>query len=73
MQFLNNHVTLHTRTAFEDYEMPNLKRHLLRLWFSPSNSRTLDTGFEPFFRKIKAGTVRGGFPRHDHEIHFQTD
>ena len=73
MQFLNNHVTLHTRTAFEDYEMPNLKRHLLRLWFSPPNSRTLDTGFEPFFRKIKAGTVRGGFPGHDHDIHFQTD
>ena len=72
-QFLNNHVTLHTRTAFEDFEMPDLKRHLLRLWFSPPNSRTLDKGFQPFFRKIKGGTVRGGFPGHDQEIHFQTD
>ncbi|AQZ45923.1 TauD/TfdA family dioxygenase [Paenibacillus larvae] len=39
MQFLNNHVVIHSRTEFEDYEDPKLKRHLLRLWLSIRNSR----------------------------------
>ena len=73
IQFLNNHVTLHTRTAFTDHENENLKRHLLRLWFSPPNNRALDKGFIDFFREIKPGTVRGGFPGHNKNINFQTD
>ena len=32
MQFLNNHVILHARTDYQDYEEPHRKRHLLRLW-----------------------------------------
>ena len=72
LQFLNNHVTLHTRTAFEDYKDPDRKRHLLRLWVSPLNSRALASGFEPFYRDIRPGTVRGGFPGHGKKIHFQT-
>jgi hypothetical protein len=36
MQFLNNYVTLHSRTGYEDYPEPDRKRHLLRLWlFTP--------------------------------------
>lgn len=31
MQFLNNHAILHARTAFQDYDDPDLKRHLLRI------------------------------------------
>ena len=62
IQFLNNHLTLHTRTAFEDYEDDKEKRHLLRLWLSLPNSRPLDEGFKPFYRDISAGAVRGGFP-----------
>ena len=73
IQFLNNHVTLHTRTDFEDHESDDLKRHLLRLWFSPPNNRALDEGFAPFFRDIKAGAVRGGFPGHNKGMNFQTD
>ena len=73
IQFLNNHVTLHTRTEFEDHEKAELKRHLLRLWFSPPNNRVLDTGFEPFYKNVKQGSVRGGFPGHGKEIYFQTD
>ncbi len=34
MQFISNHVTVHSRTAYEDWEEPNEKRHLLRLWLS---------------------------------------
>lgn len=31
-QFLNNHVILHSRTAYEDHPDPSRRRHLLRLW-----------------------------------------
>lgn len=34
IQFLNNHAILHAREAFEDYEDPDLKRHLLRMWIA---------------------------------------
>ncbi|QUQ66942.1 TauD/TfdA family dioxygenase [Kutzneria sp. CA-103260] len=34
MQFLNNHVTMHSRTAFEDHPDPALRRDLIRLWLS---------------------------------------
>jgi hypothetical protein len=32
IQFLNNHVVVHSRTDFEDHDEPERKRHLLRLW-----------------------------------------
>ena len=34
IQWLSNHTILHARTAYEDYEEPERKRHLLRLWLS---------------------------------------
>ena len=34
VQWLSNHSILHARTAYEDYEDPERKRHLLRLWLS---------------------------------------
>lgn len=39
MQFLNNHVILHSRESFEDFPEPHLKRHLLRLWIESSKNR----------------------------------
>lgn len=72
MQFLNNHLTLHTRTAFTDHAEPDLKRHLLRLWFSPANSRELPKSFKPFFGDISPGAKRGGFPGHGDGIVFET-
>jgi Taurine catabolism dioxygenase TauD, TfdA family len=32
MQFLNNHIILHNRTAYEDYPEPERRRDLIRLW-----------------------------------------
>jgi hypothetical protein len=32
MQFLNNHITLHSRTAYEDHPEPERRRDLIRLW-----------------------------------------
>jgi hypothetical protein len=34
LQFLNNHVVLHSRTAYEDHPEPERRRHLLRLWLT---------------------------------------
>ncbi len=34
MQFLKNSSVLHKRTAYEDWDAPELKRHLLRLWLA---------------------------------------
>ena len=34
IQFLNNRVVLHARTEFVDFDEPERKRHLLRLWLT---------------------------------------
>lgn len=39
--YLFNHVTLHSRTAFEDWPEPERKRHLLRLWLTTHGARPL--------------------------------
>ncbi len=60
MVFLNNWVTLHRRTAFEDHPEPERKRHILRAWISPPNSRPLDPLFRDNYGAVEAGAVRGG-------------
>ena len=34
MQFVYNHAFLHDRSGFVDWEEPDERRHLLRLWLS---------------------------------------
>ena len=34
MQFLKNAVIFHARTEYEDWDEPQQKRHLLRLWLT---------------------------------------
>jgi Taurine catabolism dioxygenase TauD, TfdA family len=34
MQFLNNHVVMHSRTAYQDHPEPERRRHLIRLWLT---------------------------------------
>jgi alpha-ketoglutarate-dependent taurine dioxygenase len=58
--FLNNWVTLHRRTAFEDYEEPRRRRHILRVWLSMPNSRPLDPMFAGNYGATTAGSIRGG-------------
>lgn len=60
MQLLNNYVTLHSRTNFEDFEEPDQKRHLLRLWLSIPASQPLPPQWEEYYGDIRAGAVRGG-------------
>ena len=60
MQMLNNHVTLHSRTAFEDHDDPALKRCLFRLWLAPPDWPVLPESWRPAYGSVEAGTVRGG-------------
>jgi len=39
IQLLNNHTTLHARTAFEDYDEAGMQRHLLRMWVAVDDAR----------------------------------
>ena len=60
MQILNNHVTLHSRTEFEDHDDPALKRCLFRLWLAPPDGVALPESWRAAYRAIATGTVRGG-------------
>jgi hypothetical protein len=60
MQLLNNYVTLHSRTPFEDYEEPDRKRHLFRLWLSVPGSQPLPDDWKEYYGDVRAGAVRGG-------------
>ncbi|MGH7717186.1 MAG: TauD/TfdA family dioxygenase [Vulcanimicrobiaceae bacterium] len=55
MQFLNNYVILHDRTPYVDWDEPEKKRHLLRLWLSIPGSRKL----APDFRSAYGETLKG--------------
>jgi len=48
IQLINNDTVLHARTAFEDGEAANQRRHLLRLWLTfHGTRRPLAEGFPP--------------------------
>ena len=56
IQFLNSAVTMHTRTAFEDWPEINRRRHLWRLWLSLSDCRPR----APYFENWKEGVRVAG-------------
>jgi len=58
MQFLNNHVIYHARTAFEDEG--NSRRNLRRLWLAAPNSRALPDDHAVLWRNVNGGARRGG-------------
>ena len=73
LQFCNNHVAMHARTAFEDYEEENRRRHLLRLWLSVPDSRPLSPLMAHIYKDQSPGAVRGGFePRVPGRMVFET-
>ena len=72
IQFLNNHVCLHSRTAFDDHDEPDKKRHLLRMWLSVPNSRALSPAMSTIYRDQSAGAVRGGFPSRTGKLIYET-
>lgn len=52
IQFLNNHFVMHSRTGFEDFEAPERKRHLLRLWLCTPRYRDVPPFFRPRFEDM---------------------
>ena len=72
LQFLNNHVILHSRTAFEDHDDVDQRRHLLRIWLSVPNSRPLHDSMHTLYQDRRAGAVRGGFPSRDGRRVYET-
>ena len=67
LQIMNNHVLLHSRTAFEDYKDPERKRLLYRLWIAPPDSIRLPNSWKNYFRAIEPGLVRGGIRGHKYD------
>jgi hypothetical protein len=59
IQLLHNHQILHDRTAFEDWDEPEQKRHLLRLWLCPAEGRPLPEVFTQRWGSVVIGD-RGG-------------
>ena len=59
MQFVYNHSQLHDRTDFVDWPEPSRRRHLFRLWLSPTGDRRLPDVFEQRYGSIEVGN-RGG-------------
>lgn len=60
IQLLNNHVTYHSRTGYEDHEDPARKRLLFRLWLSIPDNRALPEFDKVIWGATDAGTIRGG-------------
>ena len=60
IQFLHNHQILHARTSYEDWPEPERRRHMLRLWLSTEDGRSLPADFEARYGKIEQGQPRGG-------------
>jgi hypothetical protein len=68
MQILNNHVTLHSRTEFEDHDDPALKRCLFRLWLAPPDGVALPESWRPAYRTVEPGAVRGGIAGQGYDV-----
>jgi len=60
IQILHNHVTVHSRTAFEEYPEPERKRHLLRLWLATPNGRPLSPAYANRYGNLKPGARPAG-------------
>ena len=59
IQFVHNHTILHDRTAFEDWDEPDRKRHLLRLWLAAPAARPLPELYAERYGQVTIGD-RGG-------------
>jgi hypothetical protein len=67
LQFINSHVTLHSRTDFTDHEDPAKKRLLFRLWLATPDGDRLPESWRPVFKTVEPGTVRGGILGQQHD------
>lgn len=61
IQLLNNHIVLHSRTEYVDFDDPAEKRHLLRLWLAAYDGAPLPDTWKEAYKSIAPRSVRGGF------------
>jgi hypothetical protein len=59
VQLVHNHTILHDRTSFEDWEDPERRRHLLRIWLACAGARPLPAVFAQRYGTVDIGR-RGG-------------
>lgn len=58
IQILHNHLTVHTRSAFEDWPEPERKRHLMRLWLAnDAAGRPLVPGFRDNIQGVEVADM----------------
>jgi hypothetical protein len=60
IQLLNNHLSYHGRTHYEDADGAEQDRLLLRMWIAPPNSRPLPPSYLPIWGTTAPGVPRGG-------------
>jgi Taurine catabolism dioxygenase TauD, TfdA family len=60
IQFLNQHISYHGRTAYADDAESGRQRVLLRIWLSMPNSRPLPAGHAVQWGAVAPGALRGG-------------
>ncbi len=60
IQFINNHVTYHGRSAYTDDAQQGAHRVLLRIWLSAPGGRALPAGHKDQWGRTEAGALRGG-------------
>ncbi len=61
IQFLHNHVMVHSRTEYIDFPEPERMRHLLRLWLSTPDGRPLPSGYsERYHHSLEEGQRPAG-------------
>ncbi len=66
IQYVNNHILYHARTAYEDSPSKDGGRRLLyRMWISMPNSRPLPASHAVLFGDTAAGALRGGIRQPD--------
>ncbi|WP_406005154.1 TauD/TfdA family dioxygenase [Streptomyces sp. NBC_00637] len=62
---INNYAVLHSRTRYEDFAEPELKRHVLRLWLTLHQGRDLPAEFWGDMPPAEDGSGRGGVTPRD--------
>ena len=72
MQFVYNHAQLHDRTGFTDWPEPSNRRHLFRLWLSPTGDRALPEVFAQRYGSLEIGN-RGGIITAKTRLHAPLD
>jgi hypothetical protein len=60
IQFLHNHVTVHSRTEFVDFPEPERRRNLMRLWLATPGGRPLPPAYEERYGELKPGERPAG-------------